>query len=581
MSSIKPTQEQQYAIDQANKGDSFKILAYAGAGKTATLQMISQNKHAHASSSRQRGMYLAFNKAIATDAQKKFSHQVDCRTFHSLAYRHVPRNITTKINLPRFSPAHLAKALDLQPINLRKKVDGRYEFMRMSANQQASLISDAVSQFCTTHASYPAPRHLQLPKWLHQDDADELRAHLYPLVEQRWLQACDPSHNAGIGHDIYLKLWALSKPRIPVDYILFDEAQDADPLMLGILLAQQTQVIYVGDAHQQIYEWRGATNAMKKLPLPETRLTQSFRFGENIGDVANVFLRALNEDVPLVGNPEKASALSFTQNFPAKDAILCRTNATAMMHLIDGLRFGHKVALQADSQRLIRFADASEKLKIGKPVKHIPELAYFQNWTEVLEYTETNEGSDLKSLVKIIDDYGSRALKSALNHLSTPDKADYVISTAHKSKGLEWQNVQIADDYNFYLDKDEETGETELDIKDDELRLLYVACTRAKNQLNIHDINNLIACLEKQQDNKQGNKKSSAICDFDESLSKTEKSNRNKSKTDKPKASQNTGEQKKYQKVKGLTAIQQAKLNQSKQKNRQDDKNNVRWGLQP
>ncbi|MFP3355401.1 DNA helicase, partial [Pseudoalteromonas sp. SIMBA_153] len=70
---------------------------------------------------------------------------------------------------------------------------------------------------------------------------------------------------------------------------------------------QSRQVIYVGDAHQQIYEWRGAVNAMKKLPLPQTLLTQSFRFGEPIAEVANTLLKALQEDVPLKGNPNKQS----------------------------------------------------------------------------------------------------------------------------------------------------------------------------------------------------------------------------------------------------------------------------------
>ena len=60
-----------------------------------------------------------------------------------------------------------------------------------------------------------------------------------PAVERRWLESIDPNHQAGIGHDIYLKLWALSEPNIPADYVLFDEAQDADPLMLGILLRQK------------------------------------------------------------------------------------------------------------------------------------------------------------------------------------------------------------------------------------------------------------------------------------------------------------------------------------------------------
>ncbi len=47
-----------------------------------------------------------------------------------------------------------------------------------------------------------------------------LQKHLYPAVERRWLESIDPNHAAGIGHDIYLKLWALSEPNIPADYVL-------------------------------------------------------------------------------------------------------------------------------------------------------------------------------------------------------------------------------------------------------------------------------------------------------------------------------------------------------------------------
>ncbi|MCG4650890.1 hypothetical protein L0P02_13040, partial [Bifidobacterium longum] len=78
-----------------------------------------------------------------------------------------------------------------------------------------------------TSSQYPAPRHLQAPSWLHPDDIEELQKHLYPAVEKRWLESINTNHQAGIGHDIYLKLWALSEPNIPTDYVLFDEAQDA------------------------------------------------------------------------------------------------------------------------------------------------------------------------------------------------------------------------------------------------------------------------------------------------------------------------------------------------------------------
>jgi hypothetical protein len=166
---------------------------------------------------------------------------------------------------------------------------GRYEKYVLMPSRLASLVANAVSYFCSTSSQYPAPRHIQAPSWLHPDDIESLQQHL-SRSERRWLESIDQNHQAGIGHDIYLKLWAFSEPNIPADYVLFDEAQDADPLMLGILLRQRsTQVIYVGDAHQQIYAWRGAVNAMQQLPLPESRLTTSFRFGERLPMLPTIY----------------------------------------------------------------------------------------------------------------------------------------------------------------------------------------------------------------------------------------------------------------------------------------------------
>lgn len=45
------------------------------------------------------------------------------------------------------------------------------------------------------------------------------------------------------------------------------------------------------------------------MPLPESRLTTSFRFGDAIADVANHLLGALDETVPLLGNPEMKSSV--------------------------------------------------------------------------------------------------------------------------------------------------------------------------------------------------------------------------------------------------------------------------------
>lgn len=478
-----PTDEQLAALEMAKTGDSFKIVAYAGAGKTSTLKLISEQLSG-------RGLYLAFNKAIATEAQAKFASNIKCQTFHALAFRHVDRAITAKIGLPRMTPALLAKELALPSVQVERAIESVKKHITLTPIKLANLIGEAITNFCKTSSNYPAPRHIPVPAWLSESDKANLQALLYPAFEKRWLQSIDPRHQAGIGHDIYLKLWTLSNPVIPADFILFDEAQDADPLMMGALLKQQKQTIYVGDAHQQIYEWRGAINAMKRLPYPQSLLTQSFRFGEKIADVANVFLRALQEDVPLRGNPKRHSGIDKLLAQDKKDAILCRTNANAIVRLLAGQKLGHKVALQADSQRILRFCQGAQNLKNGHSAQGIAELAFFNHWAEVQEFSETRDGGDLKTWVRLIEEYGTKTITTAINALSKIQAADYVVSTAHKSKGLEWGRVQIDDDFLYDINRQS------VKISPEELRLLYVACTRAKDVLDIEKISDLLRGLK-------------------------------------------------------------------------------------
>ncbi|WP_336165601.1 UvrD-helicase domain-containing protein [Acinetobacter ursingii] len=101
----KPTSEQQRAIDKATRlKTSFKLIAFAGTGKTTTL--------IHCSSALQQlgklGLYLSFNKKMADEANQKFAeyglNSVTCSTFHSLAYRNIPGWLKNKINKPTLLP---------------------------------------------------------------------------------------------------------------------------------------------------------------------------------------------------------------------------------------------------------------------------------------------------------------------------------------------------------------------------------------------------------------------------------------------------------------------------------------------
>lgn len=194
-SPITPTDEQMRALDMAMTGESFKIVAYAGAGKTSTLRLISEHK-------RGRGLYLAFNKAIATEAANKFPPNVRCQTFHSLAYRHVPKNITAKISLPKLTAARLADELKLTPIEIVRTINGQKKTTVLGKAKLGAIISDAITNFCKTSAKHPAPRHILLPSWVASHDTERLQELLYPALLERWQQSIDPRHGAAIGHDV-------------------------------------------------------------------------------------------------------------------------------------------------------------------------------------------------------------------------------------------------------------------------------------------------------------------------------------------------------------------------------------------
>jgi len=83
-SDFNPTSEQSECLRQFETGENLKISAYAGTGKTSTLQLIARSTSEPAT-------YLAFNRAIANEAIRKFPPNVDCRTIHSLAYQAVAK----------------------------------------------------------------------------------------------------------------------------------------------------------------------------------------------------------------------------------------------------------------------------------------------------------------------------------------------------------------------------------------------------------------------------------------------------------------------------------------------------------
>lgn len=476
MTALKPTDEQLAVLEAADSGRPLKIKAYAGAGKTSTLKMLAARRP------KQSGRYLAFNRDIAKDAKKKFPTSVVCTTWHALALRQVPEYFRDKLDLPKEPPHDLLERYGLGPLRLPSTVGKTVE---LSAFQLGATIQDATARFCNSAQSEPDVRHIQVSDLINERSAEELKSMLLPYVKRHWEESLSKASRSGISPDVYLKVWQMSEPRIEADYVMCDEGQDSSGLMLAVLRKQtHLQVLVVGDAHQQIYEWRGAINAMDYVRADQVALTESFRFGKRFAVLATKVLELLGDTVPLRGQSHINSALIEEQDQrTAVNAILCRKNATVIGELARGLEAGHRVAVRANVKEIMAFANGADRLMRGQRAWSPTSLALFDTWKDVQEYANTFSGRDLLPIVKIIDDQGTDYLRSLLTRISKEEDADYVISTIHGAKGLEWDRVRVCGDFRF---KREDDGS--MTLTDEEKRLLYVGITRARTLMDVSDL---------------------------------------------------------------------------------------------
>ena len=77
---MTPTPEQDAIATAVAAHTPLRVIALAGTGKTSTLALAAERL------SGQRVLYLAYNRAVATDARRRFPAWVEPRTAHSLAF---------------------------------------------------------------------------------------------------------------------------------------------------------------------------------------------------------------------------------------------------------------------------------------------------------------------------------------------------------------------------------------------------------------------------------------------------------------------------------------------------------------
>ncbi|MET9878886.1 UvrD-helicase domain-containing protein [Actinacidiphila glaucinigra] len=471
---LQPTDEQIAAVDAFATGDHLVIQAGAGTGKTTTLTQL-------AAGTSRRGLYVAFNRAIAQDAAGRFPGTVLCKTAHALAYAAIGHRYRARLNGPRLPGRHTADALGItKPMRI-----GNYVVWPATL---ASTAQRTVTRFCQSADPVIEQHHVPPLRGLAASLHGELARRILPYARAAWADLQHPDVGAvRFEHDHYLKIWALSDPKLRTDFVLLDEAQDTNPVLEQVLLNQRghAQLVMVGDSAQAIYGWRGAKDVMTGFDGTALSLTRSFRFGPLLALEANRWLAIADAPIRLEG----------TQTIPTEvgkvtkpDAVLCRSNIGAMAQIFRFLAKGRRVALAGGGAALRALALAARDLQDGRRTSH-PELVLFTSWGQLQDYAEHDPaGSDLQPLVDLVDYHGTDAILAAVNRLDREENAQVTVSTAHKAKGREWPQVEIADDFNPPKDSDEQDEHGNPlpgPIDDADARLAYVAVTRARQRLDL------------------------------------------------------------------------------------------------
>jgi superfamily I DNA/RNA helicase len=477
----KPTDEQIDIIDKFALGGNLRINAMAGTGKTSTTIMIAE-------STQKRGVYLAFNKAIADEARGRFPGNIVCMTTHSMAYRTIiARGYSGKKLSGKMSGAMLAYKSNARGNLIKRTVGKEKLFYNLDGRSKCMLVVSALQRWQRSAHLVVKPFHVPVEGKLAKlmpEIVEEIRDVVAEEANRVWQQIVDPKSDYPLGHDGYLKLWALSNPEIPGDFIIVDEAQDTNAVTLGVIKNQTKQIVAVGDKNQAIYSWRGAENAMVDLPCDqEGTLSKSFRFGQEVADAANTVLRALGTKTKLIGNEKIDSSVISDKTTPT-DAILYRTNARMIDGISRMLDSGLTPQIVGGTKELETVLASVIKLQNGQPAEYPPEFFGYNNWDEVRADSENSD--DLKRWVALIEKVEAPKLLDLISNLpDNEDDADVTLTTGHKSKGREWPTIRLADDFMSCLPPDQDFARERYasGAIDEDLRLYYVAKTRARETL--------------------------------------------------------------------------------------------------
>jgi superfamily I DNA/RNA helicase len=468
---FKPSQYQEAIFEHIKSSNQNAVIeAVAGSGKTTTL--IESMKLL--SNAQKDIIFIAFNKHIADEMRKKVPSGIEVKTMHAFGLEQIKkayRGAELDINKVKKVIKDISYILKL------KEKEDLYKYIETLTSLvnlfRFNLCNDVVS------AKKIASKHM------------------LPSTDSLILDAFTTIKHMNFRRDIIdfadmIYIPALEDIKITeYSLILVDECQDLSLCQIELLMkmkAEGGRIIAVGDRNQSIYGFSGAGDeSFKKMcEMPNTELLPlsiSYRCSKEVVRWAQRIVPNIEffEDAP-VGKVNNSASIHDVKE---GDFILCRTNSPIISLALQLLSQGKKVHIKGVDigQRIIRKLEGTRTPNLQSAIKVM--------WKQYEQGLESDEEESLINLIYIKDIIsacetiieGCVTIEDVKNKVSSlfyeNPNGGIILMTAHKSKGLEAENVHIIMPDLMPL----KTAFLDWE-KIQERNLHYVAITRAKNTLN-------------------------------------------------------------------------------------------------
>jgi len=461
-----PQQELIFDAIENGTGDIF-VNAGAGTGKTTTIVEAANRANAP------RMCFLAFNKSIATELAERLPNDVEAKTFHALGFAAIRSNgVRTKVNNKKvweIIETLLGKDFYAQPL---VRLVGLVKGSMIEGTDRRSIVS-LIDEY-----------DIQF------ENGDEVKAlEAMPAI----LNMCrNQAYHIDFDDMIWLPL--VENYVFPqFDMMFVDEAQDFNEMQRQLIkecLAANGRVVVVGDPNQAIYGFRGAdSNSMERFKedlrargreISEFPLSVSWRCPQTVVKEANRYV----SDFTCPDSAIEGSVVENASFNPQRgDIVLCRYNAPLVNAFYQMILEGRSCYILGRdmTKGLINHV---KKICRNERTTTPEFIALLEQNTSMMlaklrDAGKDNQANNLEDKVECIRIFASRTntvgeiISEIKKVFDGNDSGDVMLSTVHKAKGLEADNVYILATERMPHPKG---GHEENNI-------CYVAITRAKQNL--------------------------------------------------------------------------------------------------